>query len=294
MEEFPHLQFDDFRVDMKPQRMTALLPVKEEEAEEDNFDPSTVRENIHGVEIGDIWQLGDHRLMCGDSTSLEQVEKLLNGNTAHMVFTDPPYNVDYGATMKDKLRGTDNRKIKNDNLGDDFKQFLTDAIGAFRPFVLGDVYVCMAGSELHTLYDPILYGWFEGSSHYWSGARDLSDVLSVDEAMTDDIGRVYLRVDNLSTDVWEFPKPVANKEHPTMKPVKLVERAIKNSSKSGDAVLDTFGGSGTTLIACEQLKRKCYTMELDPHYCSVIIERWQSFTGNEAVRLTIKEDGTTN
>jgi DNA modification methylase len=239
---------------------------------------------------GDVWLLGDHRLLCGDATQIEAVEKVLAGGLADMVFTDPPYNVNYGATMKDKLRGKSHRKIANDNLGDGFEQFLRDACANMLAVTKGAVYISMSSSELHTLhraftesgghwstfviwakntftmgrsdyqrqYEPILYGWKEGTDHYWCGARDQGDV-------------------------WFVKKPVANDLHPTMKPVELVERAIRNSSKSRDTVLDPFGGSGSTMIACEKSGRQARLIELEPKYCDVIVRRWQQFTGKQAV-----------
>jgi len=238
---------------------------------------------------GDVWLLGDHRLLCGDATQLEAVEKVLAGGLADMVFTDPPYNVNYGATMKDKLRGK-KRKIANDDLGEGFEQFLRDACVNMLAVTKGAVYISMSSSELHTLhkafaaagghwstfviwakntftmgrsdyqrqYEPILYGWKEGTDHYWCGARDQGDV-------------------------WFVKKPVSNDLHPTMKPVELVERAIRNSSKNRDTVFDPFGGSGSTLIACEKAGRQARLIELEPKYCDVIIRRWQEFTGRDAI-----------
>jgi DNA modification methylase len=239
---------------------------------------------------GDVWLLGDHRLLCGDATQIEAVEKVLAGGLADMVFTDPPYNVNYGATMKDKLRGKSQRKIANDNLGDGFEQFLRDACANILTVTKGAIYICMSSSELHTLqkafrdsgghwstfviwakntftmgradyqrqYEPMLYGWKEGSDHFWCGARDQGDV-------------------------WFVKKPAVNDLHPTMKPVELVERAIRNSSKSRDTVLDPFGGSGSTLIACERAGRQARLIELDPKYCDVIVQRYQDHCGNSAV-----------
>ncbi len=237
---------------------------------------------------GDLWRLGNHLLLCGDSTVLANVERVLDGALADMVFTDPPYNVDYGNTAKDKMRGT-NRTIMNDNLGDGFERFLYDACVNMLTVCKGAIYVCMSSSELHTLqkafieaggkwstfviwakntftlgradyqrqYEPILYGWKQGNNHFWCGARDQGDV-------------------------WFVNKPVRNELHPTMKPVELVERAVNNSSKSRDIVLDCFGGSGTTLIACEKLNRQCRMIELDPKYVDVIVKRWEEFTGKKA------------
>jgi len=243
---------------------------------------------------GDVWLLGDHRLLCGDSVQIDVVEKVLAGGLADMVFTDPPYNVNYGATMKDKLRGK-KRKIANDNLGDGFEQFLRDVCANLLAVTKGAIYVCMSSSELHTLhraftesgghwstfviwakntftmgrsdyqrqYEPILYGWKEGTDHFWCGARDQGDV-------------------------WLVKKPVANDLHPTMKPVELVERAVRNSSKSRDTVLDLFGGSGSTLIACERSGRQARLIELEPKYCDVIVRRFQEYAGKVA---TLEADG---
>jgi DNA modification methylase len=239
---------------------------------------------------GDVWLLGQHRLLCGDSTVLTDVERVMNGQLADMAFTDPPYNVDYGNNAKDKMRGKD-RRIMNDALGDGFYQFLYDACVNLLIVTKGACYVCMSSSELHTLqrawleaggkwstfviwakntftlgradyqrqYEPILYGWKEGTKHFWCGDRDQSDI-------------------------WNYNKPRVNDLHPTMKPVELVERAIKNSSKTRDIVLDLFGGSGTTIIACEKTNRQARLVELDPKYVDVIVKRWEDYTGLKATR----------
>jgi DNA modification methylase len=196
--------------------------------------------------------------------------------------------VDYGSSAKDKLRGN-KRKILNDNLGSGFEAFLLEACANILAGTKGAVYVCMSSSELHTLqrafaaaggkwstfviwakntftlgradyqrqYESILYGWKDGADHYWCGARDQGDV-------------------------WFVDKPVRNDLHPTMKPVALVERAVRNSSKTRDIVLDPFGGSGSTLIACEKTGRQARLMELDPRYCDVTVRRWQEFSGGIA------------
>jgi len=241
---------------------------------------------------GDLWLLGDHRLLCGDSTNAQDLARLMDGGLADMAFTDPPYNVDYGNSAKDKMRGKD-RRILNDNLGDDFYAFLKAALSNMLTVTKGACYVAMSSSELDTLqrafrdaggkwstfivwakntftlgrsdyqrqYEPILYGWREGNDHYWCGARDQGDV-------------------------WFFNKPVKNDLHPTMKPVELVERAIRNSSKSRDVVLDLFGGSGSTLIACEKTHRSARLIELDPKYVDVIVRRWQDYSGKQATRAS--------
>jgi DNA modification methylase len=237
---------------------------------------------------GDLWILGEHRLLCGDATALEDVERVLGGQLADMTFTDPPYNVDYANSPKDKLRGK-HRPIMNDNLGSGFEAFLLDACTNILSVTKGAIYVCMSSSELHTLqraftaaggkwstfviwakhtftlgradyqrqYEPLLYGWPAGHDRYWCGARDQGDV-------------------------WFIDKPARNDLHPTMKPVALVERAIRNSSKTRDIVLDPFGGSGSTLIACQKTGRQARLVELDPRYCDVIIQRWQAWAGGTA------------
>ncbi|MGE3158608.1 MAG: site-specific DNA-methyltransferase [Xanthobacteraceae bacterium] len=237
---------------------------------------------------GDLWICGEHRVLCGDATVLADVEKVLAGELADMTFCDPPFNVNYANSAKDKLRGK-NRPILNDNLGEEFGTFLYDACVNILTLTKGAVYICMSSSELDRLqkafreaggrwstfviwakntftlgrsdyqrqYEPILYGWKDGTDHYWCGARDQGDV-------------------------WFFDKPHKNDLHPTMKPVALVERAIRNSSKSRDIVLDPFGGSGTTLIAAERAGRRARLIELDPKYVDVIVQRWQEQTEQTA------------
>lgn len=239
---------------------------------------------------GDVWLLGPHRLVCGDATTAEAYAKLFpNGERSDMVFTDPPYNVAYAAgshvpTLK-------RRPIANDDLGDGFEAFLRDALSLLMAHCQGALYIAMSSSEIHTLrrvfeelgghwstfiiwakdtftlgrsdyqrqYEPILYGWPEGATRYWCGDRDQGDV-------------------------WQIKKPQKNDLHPTMKPVELVERAIRNSSRPRNVVLDPFGGSGTTLIAAEKSGRVARLIELDPKYCDVIVRRWQDWTGQQATR----------
>ena len=233
---------------------------------------------------GDLWLLGDHRLLCGDATQQETIQSVLASKPAQMVFTDPPYNVAYEGKTPQKLT------LQNDALGQKFDQFLRLACANMLAVCQGALYICMSSSELHTIhaafteagghwstfviwakhhftlgrsdyqrqYEPILYGWPQGIQHYWCGDRDQSDV-------------------------WFIPRPMANPEHPTMKPVELVERAIQNSSRVGDTVLDPFAGSGTTLIACQRLKRRARLIEIDPGYVDVICQRWRRFTGKPAV-----------
>ncbi|MBM3518444.1 MAG: DNA methylase N-4 [Alphaproteobacteria bacterium] len=243
---------------------------------------------------GDLWICGEHRVLCGDATVLSDVETLLGGELADMTFSDLPYNVNYANSPKDKLRGK-HRPILNDNLGTEFGTFLYDACVNILTVTKGAVYICMSSSELDTLqkafrdaggkwstfivwakntftlgradyqrqYEPILYGWKEGTDRFWCGARDQGDV-------------------------WFFDKPHKNDLHPTMKPVALVERVIRNSSKSRDVVLDPFGGSSTTMIAAERAGRRARIIELDPRYVDVIVRRWQEASGGTA---TLDGDG---
>jgi DNA modification methylase len=275
------------------ERLLALDGTEVDTAEPEDEVPEPPREPV--TRPGDLWLLGEHRLLCGDATVLADVERALGGAPADMAWTDPPYNVDYGDTVKDKRRGKD-RRILNDDLGDGFEAFLTAACANLVSVTEGAIYVAMSSSELHTLqrafaaargrwstfliwakhaftlgradyqrqYEPILYGWREGSDHYWCGTRDQGDV-------------------------WFFDKPVRNDLHPTMKPVALVECAIRNSSKSRDIVLDPFGGSGSTLIAAEKTGRQARLVEMDPGYVDVVVERWQRFTGRAA---TLDGDGS--
>ena len=239
---------------------------------------------------GDVWHLGPHRLLCGDATVAASYEALLDGEVVDMVFTDPPYNVNYANSAKDKLRGKD-RAILNDNLGDGFHDFLLAALTPTVAHCRGAIYVAMSSGELDTLqsafraagghwstfiiwakntftlgradyqrqYEPILYGWPEGGERHWCGDRDQGDV-------------------------WQIKKPQKNDLHPTMKPVELVERALRNSSRPESVVLDPFGGSGTTLIAAEKSGRVARLIELDPKYADVIVRRWQDWSGKQATR----------
>jgi DNA modification methylase len=234
---------------------------------------------------GDLWRCGDHRLLCGDATKAEDVQRALGaGHLADMAFQDPPYNVAYVGGTSAKMT------IANDALGGDFLDFLRPALANVLQVTKGACYVCMSSSEwpvlhrawqeaggkwsstiiwakntfalgradYHQQFEAMLYGWKAGSQHYWCGARDQGNV-------------------------WHFDKPARNDLHPTMKPVALVERAIRNSSKPRDTVLDCFGGSGTTMIAAERTGRRAVLLEIDPAYADVIVRRWQEATGEAAV-----------
>ena len=292
--EIASLQDDDFDVSLTGFDADALaeLMAGDEPDGEGETDDDAVPE-LSETPIsrpGDVWSLGGHRLLCGDSTVTESYDRLLDGEQVDMVFTDPPYNVNYANSAKDKMRGKD-RAILNDNLGDGFYDFLLAALTPTIAHCRGGIYVAMSSSELDVLqaafraaggkwstfiiwakntftlgradyqrqYEPILYGWPEGAQRHWCGDRDQGDV-------------------------WNIKKPQKNDLHPTMKPVELVERAIRNSSRPGNVVLDPFGGSGTTLIAAEKSGRLARLIELDPKYVDVIVRRWQEWTGKQATR----------
>jgi len=236
---------------------------------------------------GDIWILGKHRLLCGDSTSIDHLQKLTMGLSVDMWLTDPPYNVAYEGKTNEAL------KIKNDEMDDDsFRKFLRDAyVAADAVMKQGAVFyiwhadsegfnfrgaakdagwkvrqcliwekqtMVMGRQDYHWKHDPCLYGWKDGASHLWA-------------------------TDRKQTTILKFDRPSRNGEHPTMKPVALFEYLMLNNTKGGDIVLDSFGGSGTTIIAAEKNGRLGYCMELDPKYCDVIVKRWQDFTGKQAI-----------
>ncbi|WP_445938357.1 site-specific DNA-methyltransferase [Pseudomonas sp.] len=292
--ELAALQGDDFDLSLTGFDADALAELMADEDGDSNgeTDDDAVPElaETPASRPGDVWLLGGHRLLCGDATLATSYEQLLGGVPVDMVFTDPPYNVNYANSAKDKMRGKD-RAILNDNLGDGFYDFLLAALTPTIASCRGGIYVAMSSSELDALqsafraaggkwstfiiwakntftlgrsdyqrqYEPILYGWPEGATRHWCGDRDQSDV-------------------------WQIKKPHRNDLHPTMKPVELVERAIRNSSRPGNMVLDPFGGSGTTLIAAEKSGRLARLIELDPKYVDVIVRRWQEWTGKQATR----------
>ena len=291
--ELADLQGDDFDLSLTGFDADALADLLA--GEETTSDGQTDEDSVPdaGTSItrpGDVWLCGNHRVICGDSTDAGIYDALMAGEIADMVFTDPPYNVDYANTAKDKMRGTD-RPILNDNLGAGFHDFLLAALTPTLAHCRGGIYVAMSSSELDVLqsafrtaggkwstfiiwakhtftlghadyqrqFEPILYGWPADGTRHWCGARDQGDV-------------------------WNIKKPHKNDLHPTMKPVELVERAVRNSSRPGDIVLDSFGGSGTTMIASEKSDRKARLIELDPKYVDVIVRRWQDYAGAQATR----------
>ena len=260
-----------------------IAPEYEEDADGEVIEPPPEPK----TKEGDVWILGKHRLMCGDSTSIDALEKLCNNQLVDMWLTDPPYNVAYEGKTKEALT------IKNDSMGDeDFRQFLGDcyvaADAVMKPGAVFYIWhadlegynfrgaakdanwkvrqcliwkkstLVMGRQDYHWKHEPCLYGWKEGAGHLWASDRKQTTIL-------------------------EFDKPSRNGEHPTMKPVDLFSYCLLNNTKGGDIVLDSFGGSGTTIIACERDGRVGYLMELDPKYCDVIINRWQTLTGKDAI-----------
>lgn len=256
------------------------------ETEEDEV-PQIIEEPIS--KYGQVYQLGRHRLMCGDSTLKSDIDILMDGDVADMIITDPPYNVNYEGKTKDKL------KIDNDKMDDSsFREFLKSALENINNVLKpgGVFYIWHASCESYNFYgackdagwtvrqcliwlknsivlgrqdyhwkhEACLYGWKDGAGHLWNSDRKQSTIL-------------------------EFDRPNVNKEHPTMKPVALFSYQISNNTNKGDTVLDVFGGSGTTLVACEQIGRTAYIMELDPKYTDVIIKRFENLTGEKAVLL---------
>lgn len=259
---------------------------------------------------GEVYKLGEHRLMCGSATDPEDMKALMAGERAVMTFTDPPYGVSYESGLEDKASrmaahrsvSRQNTQIENDTISDDegLYDFLLNAFNNISVACGHGVYVCYASNRsmpflrawrdagfhhastivwvknrlvlgrghYHYQYEPILYGWLEKSTGKWMGDRSQSNV-------------------------WSIDRPSVNDLHPTMKPLELVTRAVVNSSSQGDIVLDPFGGSGSTLIACEESTRKCRMMEVDPRYVDVIIARWEKLTGQKAEKLSpgTKDEG---
>lgn len=279
------------------------------------------------VQPGDIWQLGDHRLICGDSTKAEDVEALMDGHKADLLLTDPPYNMNYqgaGNTEKSRRKG-----IMNDNMPEDeFEAFLTRffacaynsvkdgstayvfykemGYGTFmRAMKFGGFnykqeiiwkkdQLVLGGAKYQNIYEPFLMGCKGDSIKTWNGGRKQVSVMDAIDLMgEEELRKAYKELlGSIETDVVQEERTKKNDKHPTMKPVKLLARLIRNSSNIGDSVLDLFGGSGSTMMACEQIGRKCYMNELDPHYASVIVQRWVEFTGKENQVFRINPDGT--
>lgn len=289
--ELEELRLADFDIDLTgftDEEFNLLMDEPETQKEgltDDDEVPEVVENPI--TKPGDIWILGNHRVMCGDSTSFDDVEKLMDGSLADMLLTDPPYNVAYEGKTKESL------KIKNDKMGNDsFREFLYEAFSVSNALMKpGAVFyiwhadkeglnfrlacddvswkvrqllvwvknsLVMGQQDYHAKHEPCLYGWKDGAGHLWAADRKQTTVLNFDRQSRNDV-------------------------HPTMKPVALFEYQILNNTKGSDQVLDIFGGSGTTVIACEKHGRYGRVMELDQKYCDVIVKRWQDFTGGDAV-----------
>lgn len=279
--EYPEFNWEDYAVDLKEPQLISDLLDQFKEVEEDEAPP--LSDEPAKSELGKVYQLGRHRLGCLDATKIEDVELLMGGQKADMVFTDPPYNVDY--------EGGNGLKIKNDKMSDsNFYDFLLASFTNLATSIKrgGAVYIChadleglnfrgafkdsgfalkttiiwnktslvMGRGDYHWKHESILYGWIEGAAHNWFGDRS-------------------------QTSVWDIDKPRENKQHPTMKPVALIAKTLKNSSKTDDIVLDVFAGSGSTLVACEETNRTAYVMELDPKYADVIRKRYCKLIGKE-------------
>lgn len=283
-EEF-NLELTGFSQD----ELNVLLDLGEGEPQAGNTDDDAAPEAPETpVSIaGDLWQLGGHRLLVGDSCNSADVERLMNGLSADLVFTDPPYNVDYEGYTKEKL------KIENDKMSPaEFVKFLEAVFENYRRAVKtgASMYVCHTSSFQREFQNAMETAGFEircqiiwaQNTFAWGFGRykfqhEPMFYVHVAGQKDDWYG------DKTQSTLWQEKKPAANRLHPTMKPVELVERALRNSSKAGDLVLDLFGGSGSTMIACQKMDRKCCVMELDPKYADVIIKRWQEYTGLVAV-----------
>ena len=305
-------------IDMESLGFEEMEDLDTAEAVDDGYDPEPPEEPIS--KPGEIYQLGNHRLMVGDSTKASDVEKLMDGNLADLVVTDPPYNV--------AIENSQGMKIENDDMDDSaFLKFLIFAFenleknlkpgGAFYVWYASREHInfekalnecglsvreqliwnkntfILGRQDYHWKHEPCLYGWKEGASHYFINDRTQSTVIDFEtlefEKMKKDALIKLLKFifsEETKKTVIEENKPTVNDLHPTMKPIPLIGKQIRNSSKPGEKILDLFGGSGTTLIACEQMNRKCFMMEYDPKYADVIIDRWEQYTGKKAVLIS--------
>lgn len=323
-DELRELFEDDFNMDIlgfDKDELSQLLEIDEVVEDEAPSLPITPK-----AKRGEVYRLGRHRLMCGDSTVMDDVEQLMNGEQCDCVMTDPPYNVNYGskseAINKYGYAFTDKR-ILNDYMPEiQFQEFLNKAFECMESVMKAGCpyYIWHASStqaefeyalrnnnirsrqqiiwvknsivlgrqDYQWRHEPALYGWKEGAAHYFTNDRTIptviDDKVNINKLTKDEMKamlKAFLEDKATNTIVYE-DKPHSSKEHPTMKPLKLLAPLIRNSSRPDDIVLDLFGGSGSTLMACEQIGRTCYMMELDEKYIDVIIERWEAFTGNKA------------
>ena len=272
-------------------------------------DPDDIPEIAEGVppltQLGDMYMLGEHILLCGDSLVTKDVDRLMGGEHAHMIWTDPPWNVAYGSAPVATLLGSKDRSILNDDMSDEeWLKWVEQMAQQLSRITIagGHIYLIMGAAswpetdinlrkanfkasgviawvkdtfvlgsrDYHSRWEPIWYGWKEGAAR-----------------------RCPLKEDRTQDDVWEFDRPKASPHHPHSKPVALIEHALTNSSHKGDIVVDLFGGSGATMIACENTERRCRTMELDPKYADVIVQRWADYTGREPIRINSKGEKAT-
>jgi DNA modification methylase len=319
------IELTGFDVDEIEELIAQFAP-EESEVEEDDFDPEENIPEIPVTQPGDLWILGRHRLLCGDATRPEDVARLMNGEIADLIVTDPPYNVDYVGKTKDAL------KIQNDKMDDnDFRRFLTNAFrimdrhlkpgGAFyiwhadlegynfrgacqdagwqvrQCLIWNKNTIVLGRQDYQWKHEPCLYGWKDGAAHYFIDDRTQATViedkgLDFKKMKKEELVALLKEIfsDKVSTTVINEDKPMRSAEHPTMKPLKLLERLIKNSSRPGELVLDIFGGSGSTMMTCEQLNRTCYMMELDPIYCDVIVQRYINLKGHDG-DVYLERDG---
>lgn len=272
--ELANLDFGDFDFDF------GIDDEEEAEIVEDEA-PEVDEESEPITKLGDIWQLGRHRLMCGDSTDKATVELLMNGNKADMVFTDPPYGYEYQSNMRTKSKKFD--VLKNDDK-------ILDFMPAIKGLVKGFLFICTTWKVLDK-WLPLFAKYYDLSNMIiWDkgggGIGDLEHTFSTDYEIVLCANNSAKITGKRIGSVWNIAKDNANDYvHATQKPVKLSATAIENTTNKDDIVLDVFGGSGSTLIACEQLDRICYMMELDPKYCDVIIRRWENLTGEKAVLI---------
>lgn len=296
----PNWDWDTINVDFKADELPALGI--EDLPETAQLDAEVVEDEVPNAEDvetrvkkGDIWQLGEHRLMCGDSTVITDVEKLMNGEKADMVFTDPPYGVNASGGRQQTKNKLGMKAIENDDLsGSELEKFLSDFISVMKYKSEASIYICYpwATQEEFTkaikqnnlkiknciIWDKKVFGL-----NGFKGYRPQYEMIYF--CCKDDFEWYG---DKSQSNIWQISREIKREEqgnHPTPKPIELISRALVNSSKKEDCIYDAFGGSGSTLIACEQLKRKCRMMELDEHYCDVIIQRWENLTGKQAVRL---------
>ena len=271
-EEIDGLDFDGFDFGFDMSAFEEPQEIVEDEPPEVDEDSEPI------TQLGDIWQLGEHRLMCGDSTDKETVELLMDGKKADMVFTDPPYGVDYDGINNDSRSGLEDLLT---SAFENYKENCIDgaSVYCFHSDKCADIFhkvfrsfchfssmiiwekqsLVLSQGDYQSIHEPCLYGWFDNGTHRFFGDRK-------------------------QTSVWQFDRK-SIEGHTTPKPIGFICKALENSSKKNENVLDLFGGSGSTLIACEQLNRTCYMMELDPKYCDVIIKRWETFTGKKAVKI---------